>query len=227
MDSALAQTAAGAALPPRAMSASSALLWAAHLLMAPGCPLVVRAGAAGAVGAAYSLATPAVLQGRWSEALAFTGLLEAIAITKLVRKRPLSLLNVGITWAARLALQRVVLARGGALGEHRAAANAVAAATVLLLAAQRDPVNSKPSVFHLGLLGWIYAALTEQPATYLYSLGFLASVMQGTAHAATGQPATLVQLQGDGAGKFAHEWSHTTYFPSLLLHSVYQSVFGQ
>ena len=56
-------------------------------------------------------------------------------------------------------------------------------------------------------------------------------VLQGIAHDVTGQKATLLQLQDntqkERALTLGCEWSHTLYFPNLLLNSIYESLTGQ
>ena len=55
--------------------------------------------------------------------------------------------------------------------------------------------------------------------------------MQGVAHDVCGQKATLLQHQDDmrrgRAQTLGAEWSHTLYFPNLLLNSIYESLTGQ
>ena len=56
-------------------------------------------------------------------------------------------------------------------------------------------------------------------------------MLQGIAHDVTGQKATLLQLQDntqkERALTLGCEWSHTLYFPNLLLNSIYESLTGQ
>ena len=53
-----------------------------------------------------------------------------------------------------------------------------------------------------------------------YANAFQASLLQGAAHRATGELATLPQL-GENV---SDEYAHTTFFPSLLLQSVGESL---
>ena len=48
----------------------------------------------------------------------------------------------------------------------------------------------------------------------------------GRSHDITKQSATLLNLEGmdDKAKKLRFEWAHVTYFPSLLFHSMHQSL---
>ena len=56
-------------------------------------------------------------------------------------------------------------------------------------------------------------------------------LLQGVAHDVCGQKATLLQHQDDmrrgRAQTLGAEWSHTLYFPNLLLNSIYESLTGQ
>lgn len=79
------------------------------------------------------------------------------------------------------------------------------------------------SVFYGALLGSVLGILLNQHLLISSSSAFIATALQGLAHALSGEQATLVKLQDsrDGAAKLAYEWSHVVYFPNLLLHSLF------
>ena len=76
------------------------------------------------------------------------------------------------------------------------------------------------SPFALGAFyAWLPALLTDQPWIYWHGCAFLGSIFQGIAHNTTGEKATLPSL-----ANAADELGHTTFFPTLLLHAVFQSL---
>ena len=72
-------------------------------------------------------------------------------------------------------------------------------------------------------MGSVLGILLNQHLLSSSSSAFIATALQGLAHALSGEQATLVKLQDspDGAAKLAYEWSHVVYFPNLLLHSLF------
>lgn len=78
--------------------------------------------------------------------------------------------------------------------------------------------------FLLGLPGWLLALLTGQPWLLFYAGGFLASTAQGVSHYYSYELATLPTLRDVNLG--AAELSHATFFPNLLLNSIYETLTG-
>lgn len=78
--------------------------------------------------------------------------------------------------------------------------------------------------FLVGLPGWLLALLTGQPWLFFYAGGFLASTAQGVSHYYSHELATLPTLRDVNLG--AAELSHATFFPNLLLNSVYETLTG-
>ena len=72
--------------------------------------------------------------------------------------------------------------------------------------------------FSLGVFGWVLALMTEQPWLLFYSVGYLASLMQGVSHTLTRETPTLPRLRN-----VRDEYAHTTYFPCLVLQSMIQT----
>ena len=68
----------------------------------------------------------------------------------------------------------------------------------------------------------LLAALTDQRWMYMYSMAFTASMWQGVAHRTAKEAPTLAQLGND----YSDEFAHTTFFPNLLLQSIYHSTAG-
>lgn len=156
---------------------------------------------------------------RWLSVAALQSAIEALAVQRFVMMRQprfFSALTAGMI-AARLGFQAVLASSArGVLKDQARAVNSVVAVVMAMLATKANP-TAAPSPFQLGLIGWVSAVLTDQPGLYFYFCGFLASMAQGVSHAIAGEAATLVQLQAAGGlAKFAHEWSHTTFFPNLL-----------
>jgi len=200
------------------------------LLRARGAPAPVRAASVACLALAHALGRP--LAQRWRQAAMVTGVLEMAAVqvffiekakdTSGQGRRPLNARQLLKMVAGRLALQ-VALDRAlsGSLGGPRARGvhNALLAAFVARasqLGTKSQP--GQPSVFLLALVGWALALLTDQPWLYFYCGGYLATLAQGVSHHYSGEEGTLPQLT-----QIADDIGHTTFFPNLLLHSVWQS----
>ena len=78
--------------------------------------------------------------------------------------------------------------------------------------------DAGPFVFGT-FFAWLPALLTRQRWMAYHSMAFLASILQGVAHKYTGERATLPQLSLS-----TDELAHTTFFPTLLLHTTHQSL---
>ena len=78
--------------------------------------------------------------------------------------------------------------------------------------------DANPFVFGT-FFGWLPALLTRQRWMAYHSMAFLASILQGVAHKYTKERATLPQL-----ALATDELAHTTFFPTLLLHTTHQSL---
>jgi len=91
-----------------------------------------------------------------------------------------------------------------------------------------DPV--KPVVIAGMVLLNIAAVLCDEIALMYWACSYSAMALQGASHDATRESATLLTLNKDPtidpAQKIGYEWSHVTYFPALLFHSVLDSILG-
>lgn len=208
--------------------------WSWTLLRAQGAPAAVRVAAVGCVALAH--ATRHFLARRWRQAMYFTGVLEMMAVqvfliekvqsTSGQGRKPLNVRRLLKLVLVRLSLQnlaeRVLAGRLSGPGA-RGATNAALAA--FMAKVSQDPFGTKTgrgplaSPFMLGTVGWLLSLVTDQRWLYFYSGGFLASMVQGVSHHYAGEEGTLPQLADVG-----DEFAHTTYFPVLLLHSMYQSL---
>lgn len=210
-----------ATLPERLVAKATVVIWAASLVMARKCPAVVKAASLSCLAMAYLHA--AKLRPHWQKMITAQSVVEVFGV-KLLRPS-LKIGPVPLAIAVRLGLQHLVTTKAqGILQPSSPAINTVVALVMARLSAQADPTTGKVTPFHMGLVGWLLAILTNQPALYFYSCGFIASLAQGVSHGYTKEMATLVQLQSEGFQKFAHEWAHTIFFPSLLIQSVLQSL---
>ena len=101
---------------------------------------------------------------------------------------------------------------------------ATTALLVVLAGVLKDPV--KVVVVTAAVLLRMGGTFYLEPALHYWSCAYSAMGLQGASHDTSGQEATLLKLQGEssGAEKIAFEWSHVTYFPNMLFHSIYQSI---
>merc|ERR1711957_950412 len=103
--------------------------------------------------------------------------------------------------------------------------NTPLAVIMLAVSSLNKPVI--PSVLTGMFLGAHFSILTNQPWLRFWSLGFFASACQGSAHNMSGEKATLIQLNdivGKDDERVAFEWAHVTFFPTLVFHSIYETV---
>jgi len=61
----------------------------------------------------------------------------------------------------------------------------------------------------------------DQKAYFFFGMGYIASVLQGLVHEISDEPATLPRLS-----QLDDEVAHVTYFPLLLLHTLWTSLFA-
>lgn len=100
---------------------------------------------------------------------------------------------------------------------------------VFLFACSASPFVPEAPAIGGALICRLLSILTGQPMLFLLGSAFTASLLQGTAHKLTGEVATLINHNRPGAHhspevKVRLEWAHVTFFPSLALHSVCQSL---
>lgn len=199
--------------------------WAAQLVFAPS-PLVVKVGSLASLTVAQLMGT--TVSSQWIPLLLGQGLLEAFAINVLQGKEAVPSKMFVLKTLCYAAVRTAV-----AMGFLRIRGSLVAyskpiALALMLFQGFRSYKKPVPDAFSpFGVIGWVFAVLTNQPAIYFWSCAFTASIMQGTSHKLSGEQATLVALNNGSGVNLTHEVSHTGYFPNLLLHSVYQSFTGR
>lgn len=206
-------------------------VWSMTLLRQKGAPLSVRIASIGALVAAYSLRDK--LAEHWQKVPYVTAILEMMAVQVFVINKakdtsgkgrvPINFLQLAKLVVGRLGLQALIDSKaGGSLSGagSRSVVNTLLAAWMWKVS--QDPFGGTSPVktpFFLSFSGWILGLLTKQPWLIFYSNGFLSSMAQGVAHHHAGELSTLPQL-----ANVSDELAHTTFFPNLLLHSVYQSL---
>ena len=96
-------------------------------------------------------------------------------------------------------------------------------ALLSLLAATKEPLT--PTVLAGAALCRLASILLSSPILFFWGMAFTASLSQGIAHMASGEKATLMNLEegSDKSQKVKFEWAHVVFFPTLLYHSIYQS----
>jgi len=90
-----------------------------------------------------------------------------------------------------------------------------------LLLTSGNPYHPKITPFHCGLACPFLALLVDQKAYFFFGMGYIASVLQGLVHEISDEPATLPRLS-----QLDDEVAHVTYFPLLLLHTLWTSLFA-
>jgi len=225
---------ANARFPPLPISYLTAVVWIICLMCSPA-PIECSSLATALVGAAY-LAGPLMTahQLELGAAATFGAML---LLVKLLAPR-LSAGGPELRLRGHKSLYFGLFALGLRLaarpwrGAWAAEAPAVNMAILLLmLGASSLAKPTVPCVLVATLLGRVAAELTAQDSLLLYCGAFAAQILQGISHDVCRQKATLLQHQDDTrqgrAQTLGSEWSHTLYFPNLLLNSIYESLTGQ
>eukprot|EP00036_Acanthoecidae_sp_10tr_P013042 CAMPEP_0206293032 /NCGR_PEP_ID=MMETSP0106_2-20121207/3932_1 /ASSEMBLY_ACC=CAM_ASM_000206 /TAXON_ID=81532 /ORGANISM="Acanthoeca-like sp., Strain 10tr" /LENGTH=263 /DNA_ID=CAMNT_0053723623 /DNA_START=166 /DNA_END=953 /DNA_ORIENTATION=+ len=193
--------------------------WAGMLAIQTDAPVVVRAVAVTGIAAAH--VHRAECGALWCGVVSSTvaAVVEGVILHVALRKQTLAEWKTLL--AIRVGVQVAVAAYPGALAECRAPVATAAVATVVGLALFGKPTDwSRLNVFHFGLIAGPVAVLTGNPSLYFWGLAYQASMFQGVGHVLCREPATLPQLREN----VAYEYGHTTYFPALVLSSVFESL---
>lgn len=209
------------------LALSTALLWTGALAADSSAPVPVTVCSALSLYLAFSARKK--IQDNWKILMYLQSVLEVLALQVFVINKnkiteahapAFDVAQFGMLLVARLALQKFVLTPAqGALKNVRTPINVALA--VFMLKACQDPFGGKVPPFFLGIVGYVIAMLTDQRWLFFYAGGFLGSLGQGVSHHYSMQLATMPQL-----ALYADEVAHATFFPSLLYHSVYESLMG-
>ncbi len=91
---------------------------------------------------------------------------------------------------------------------------------MLIACCQSDPVVISVVIGSFG--SHALSIVTATPMLYLLGNAFVATLLQGVAHALSREQATIFKLQDmkDSDDKLSYEWSHVCYFPNLVTHAV-------
>ncbi|GBG24686.1 Hypothetical Protein FCC1311_009042 [Hondaea fermentalgiana] len=204
------------------LSMSTAALWSATLMVHTTAPRSVKALSVISIAIAYKLRKTFkkyLSQMCALQAFVQTRAFQMYALGERGEPTPFDARQYATLLAARLTLQKLMVEpASGVLNKARKPINLGLAA--FMLSTCREPFQgTMPFVF--GMFGDLLSFLTQQPWMFFYSGGFMATLCQGVAHDVAKQPGTLPQLS-----EFRDEIAHSTYFPTLLLHSVHQSLTG-
>lgn len=193
------------------LSRVTAVVWSGYLLLAP-TSIIIRALSVACIVAAYVVGP--VIAYFWIEVMWVAGVLHVLVLKyhrfyTWTHHAPVPLLL-----AARYGLQ-LLCASGDVHGRWLQDSDTVtylnATLCCVMLFLSHRPWQRHPNCFYFGVSGWAYALLTMQPWVFFWSVGFLASSLQGCAHKYTGQIPTMPQLSS-----LADELAHTVFFPSIL-----------
>eukprot|EP00756_Hemistasia_phaeocysticola_P061129 Hpha_TRINITY_DN4626_c0_g1::TRINITY_DN4626_c0_g1_i1::g.97023::m.97023 len=196
------------------LSQVTAALWCGILSQQPA-PVAARLAAVAAVIGAYLVRGKSA--GAWSKLISVAGVVESFGIVNFVAPgAPLPVVAL-IRGGLQYFIDRPKF-RGAAAGWK---STIVAILYPILLQLSYRPMQRRPNVFMYALIGWIISTVTGESAFFLHSCAFTASLFQGISHQLSGEKATLMQLTD------AHdEWAHTTYFPLLLTHRLWDTLFS-
>lgn len=223
---------------PRLFSLTTALIWSTYLMTSARAPFVCNLAAVASIMTAFSHADDLSLETLETGCMiAFSG---ATVCGLFYKPKALVIAIVWLLWVfgsaqlqasewAGCLSSEVPNAIMGQMGDNVSKALAL---LIIILAATPGTVPTVLVVVAAPSLR-LLAILTNQPLLKLWGIAFSAMLMQGTAHALTGQQATLVNLNkskqskaniAKQPSKIAFEWAHVTYFPSLAYHAAYQSL---
>ena len=199
-------------------------VWTAYLFVAARAPLLrAKIPSAVVLFGAYAAAPFVTLKGLdMFTSVAFGATLLLVNFLWARRKLPAKQLVRGLILPAVLYFAMPVFSEkytGLYKQHHDAVLVGVLAYLVAVAALLRNPI--KPIVLTGVALCRAAGVLTDELALCFLGYGFLGSLLQGVAHMATNEEATLLALEREGDdAKVRFEYSHVTFFPCLLLHSL-------
>ena len=213
----------------RWFSALSALMWILTLtvLSAP-CPVAVRVASALCVAAAYH--TAPLVADHAGEAWLFAAFLAVLVGDVLLNRTPsniglvmCTLTGVGL-YLTHTQTTRLRESLGAPLAKHQLEMWLGTLTIASLLSLRRNAVA--PVAIVTTLLSRTFYVLGAHPAMFFYGCAFYANLLQGVSHALTKEKATMIALQNvsDDDEKVAFEWAHASFFPNLLLNTIYDKV---
>lgn len=219
----------------RWFSLLTALTWSVCLLCTPA-PMVCSALSVASVAAAYLLAPclvrgdPGLLPGAYVEpcSYGFGFLLVLGAACSRTEKRPgaaafLSFGSLAVAFGCTTALW----AGGPFPHANLELALTLASSGLLLLMALLLQRPAVPVIVGGFLLGRLAAVLTGSAWLFWFSCAGSANIIQGLAHAASKEEATLLKLESVHPGSAVnYEWAHVVFFPNLLLHAIHSNFTG-
>ena len=203
------------------VSLSTTVIWAwIQLRRTSGAPFIVKVASAAAIVAFYKKRHFFMKKWEFFSAIAIP--LEAAALQVYAVKRPFRWVEYTALLAARYALHFYLLRARGSL----ASCDSKRIVNLSIAAFMAGASQKFPAPVVLGLIASPLALLTSQPWIFLYGWAYLASLAQGLSHHFTGELATILQLVEDESN-LPSELSHVNFFPTLLLHSLWQSAHQQ
>lgn len=206
------------------VSRLTSLIWSVHLLATSPTPRVVKLASVACIYLAHNH-LGAWFSEHWSYILCAQGVMEALAVQRLLLNRPKSLGVAMIVYlAARSALWKYLFTRQGMLKDHSRAINLGLVSAMTSAALSSKPLERTVS---MGLYGWIIALLTDSKRTYFWSAGMMATLAQGVAHRIADEAGTLEVLQNDIADQLSYELSHVSFFPNLVFQACYAHLRAQ
>ena len=205
------------------IASTTAAAWSGTILTCNGAPLSSRAMALGFV--LFGYFSRSYVSACWHSLLAVSAVCE-VTCYHYYRSEVQDYLHVHVPASLHLLvriLAHALLLPAGRLRSSGGSAAVVGFVILLAILSERPFINSRrpppPAEFVAIALGWLVALITDTPAVFFLCCAHIASSLQGCAHRATAELATL-----PGLSTHADELGHTTFFPVLLLHAVHDSI---
>jgi hypothetical protein len=218
----------------RILSAVSAATWAGYLLLfSGGCPAVPRVASIAVLALAY-LTAPLITHGNMDRFAAGIFTLALVISNYFLTKKPIAakgVLRLAVAMAAwgtlwpfiESAFVKNVL--GGALAPSQT--HAVMGGVAAYLAGLGLMKNPLSLVVVTGMIvaRLASAATGGNSVLFFWSYAFAGSFFQGLTHRTVQEEATMLALERESEEKkLRFEWSHVTFFPTLLLHACWNAV---
>lgn len=208
-------------------SAATVILWIAAIILPRECPVVVKLGSVASVLFGYfygAYLTTEQIEFWGIVGFAFVWILH-IVFFGFLKIRTDAWLIIGLLFAKHLACNTLSTKLNGIFSEYSFHALVIYAIAMLLISIQKDPI--KIIVAFGSFVSPILGVLINQPILHLFSLAFVATLLQGLAHSLSMEVATLIKLENTDSdeAKIAYEYSHVVNFPNLLLNAIYDLSF--
>lgn len=209
------------------LSISTLIIWSISLITPKECPMIIKISSIIFMIIAYQIAP--LFSGKAIETYGFI-LFGIVWFFQVLKTRNWTKLNkdsvlILVVLSAKLLLGYYLsLKYDGVISKYTYEAIIIHMNFIVIFSLMKDPV--KPVVIIGSLGSHILSILTNEPILYLFGNAFIATSLQGLAHALSGEQATLLKLEekeSNNNNKMSAEWGHVVFFPNLLLQVMYET----